>query len=88
VRFQGIEQTSFVNEVFPQKGAVVKEGTFSVVGVALVKNVNVTLRFGTSEQEIGWRMQVRLGDGVETKILPIDKVWAARKISSLEPLYQ
>jgi hypothetical protein len=77
IRFQGIEETALVNEVYPLKGTPVTKSSFSISGISLTP---VTLLFGPSSDSIVKRIPVDIGADTSSAIIDVEKVWAARKV--------
>jgi hypothetical protein len=75
IRFQGIEETALISEVYPLKGTLVAKSSFSVSGISLT---SFTLLFGPSSDRIVKRIPVVIVVEISPSIM-----WAARKIDYL-----
>lgn len=85
IRFQGVEQNVFANEVYPLKGTLLSKNSFSVSGRVLKDSTDVVLLFGSTPDNIVKRIPLTISaQNTLTNIIDIEKIWAIRKIESLE----
>lgn len=81
--FMGIKDNDFITEMYPKPG-INSSGTFSISGISLKKQNELTLLFGygnTSTIEKKVMLTENLSPTNEVKL---DKIWAQKKIASLE----
>jgi hypothetical protein len=86
-RFQGIEDNSYIDQVYPLAGTPVSTNLFSLVGRATSLPQTITLKFGPSADNITERINLTISDN-SNKFILADKLWAQKAITSLEYNYE
>ena len=86
-RFQGIEDNSNVDQVYPLAGSPVSTNLFSLVGRASSLPQNITLKFGPEPDNITERITLLITDNPSSYI-SADKLWAQKAIANLEYNYE
>jgi TonB-dependent SusC/RagA subfamily outer membrane receptor len=86
LRFLGIKENNTVTEMYPTKGTPVA-GSFSVAGISLKEENEITLLFGYGEKVmIEKKITIDAIKNAATDV-SIEKLWAQKKITDLELQY-
>ena len=86
-RFQGIDNNSNVDQVYPLAGTPVSTRLFSLVGKVSNPPQTITLKFGPSADSIVERIKLTITENPNESI-SADKLWAQKAITSLEHNYE
>jgi Vault protein inter-alpha-trypsin domain len=87
LKFLGIKNNSSVTEIYPTIGSDVA-GNFSVSGISLLPNTEITLLFGYNNKVIIEKIVSLNAENQKTDEVNIEKLWAQKKIADLELLYK
>lgn len=85
IRFQGVEENVLVNEIYPLKGTLVSKNSFSISGVSLKESNEIVLLFGPTPDNIVKKVHHTIStEDSSTAVVDIEKIWAVKKIESME----
>jgi Vault protein inter-alpha-trypsin domain/CarboxypepD_reg-like domain len=87
LKFLGIKDNYLVTELYPMIGSPVS-GSFSVSGISLKAQNQVTLLFGYDNQAILEKKITIDANNQSSKEVNIEKLWAQKKIANLEVQYK
>jgi Vault protein inter-alpha-trypsin domain/CarboxypepD_reg-like domain len=87
LKFLGIKENYLVTELYPIIGTPVS-GSFSIAGISMQNTNEVVLLFGYNDQTILEKKIVININNQATNEVNIEKLWAQKKIASLEIQYK
>ncbi|WP_395051956.1 VIT domain-containing protein [Flavobacterium sp.] len=87
LKFLGIKENYLVTDLFPMVGTPVS-GSFSVAGISLKNNNEITLLFGYDSDVILEKTIVIDATNQVSNEISIERLWAQKKIANLEIQYK